>query len=174
MKNPELRPARLQDCPQLAEIYGQSLRARDSSMEITTSPEAFETLLKTQNQRECVLVLDDADLLLGYGLIKAYSDRIGYRVAAETSIYLRRDRTGSGHGSALQQALLDRCREFQYHHVVAKIWASNEGSLRFHYRFGYQLVGVQKEIGYLAGEWKDVAILQLILDEVPPYQPEIV
>jgi phosphinothricin acetyltransferase len=142
-------------------------------MEIETSPAKFEALLAGLGNRECFLVLCLDGSVEGYGVVKAYSDRIGYRVAAETSIYLRRSRAGEGLGARLQKALLEKCREFQYHHVVAKIWASNEASIRFHQRFGFELVGIQREIGYLAGAWMDVAILQLILSDVSPYRPEI-
>lgn len=169
-----IRPARAQDCEAISAIYAQSLDARDSSMEITTSAQAFLKILQNQGPRECLLVLLEDERLLGYGVVKSYSDRIGYRVACETSIYLDRAHSGRGYGSQLQSALLERCREYEYHHVVAKIWAGNRGSLRFHERFGFELVGIQKEVGYLAGEWKDVAIMQLILNDVPPHRPEIV
>lgn len=156
----------------MAAIYGQSLEARDSSMEDTTSAESFHDQLYAQGERECILVIEVSHRVLGYGVIKAYSPRIGYRVACETSIYLDRTHTGAGLGSTLQQALIDECRRFGYHHVVAKIWASNEGSLRFHQRFGYELVGIQREVGYMAGQWRDIAILQLVLPEVAPYLPD--
>jgi phosphinothricin acetyltransferase len=155
----------------MAEIYGQSLAARDSSMEAETSSAVFLAALDGQSPRECHLVVEVEGLPRGYGVVKSYSPRVGYRVACETSIYLDRANTGGGLGGLLQKALLERCRQYGYHHVVAKIWASNEGSLRFHQRFGFELVGVQKEIGFLAGEWRDVAILQLILSEVAPYCP---
>lgn len=173
MDTPAIRPATLHDCEALSAIYAQSLDARDSCMEITTSPEKFQSILHHQGPRECLLVVTRGSEIVGYGVVKAYSDRIGYRVACETSIYLDRGQAGKGYGSMLQQALIDRCREFEYHHVVAKIWASNSGSIRFHQRFGYEMVGVQKEVGHLAGEWKDVAILQLLLPEVAPHRPDI-
>jgi phosphinothricin acetyltransferase len=168
-----IRPAGSSDCPQVAEIYQESLDRVDSSMEVSTSARDFEEQLAAFHQREVMLVLEMVDGLQGYGVVKQYSDRIGYRVACETSIYFRRTATGQGYGSALQQALMEKAREFQYHHIVAKIWTSNKGSLRFHERFGYRLVGVQREVGYLAGQWRDVSILQCILDDVPPYRPEL-
>ena len=72
---------------------------------------------------------------------------------------------GRGLGSFLQRALMDRCRELGYHHLVAKIFADNQTSIRLHQRFGYRMVGVQKEIGIVDGRWQDVAILQYVFDE---------
>lgn len=174
MSSTTLRAATAADCAAISSIYQESLEARDSCMEIETSPEKFERFLKNQGPRECLLVLVREQQIVGYGVVKAYSDRIGYRVAGETSIYLRRSLSGQGLGSLIQSALIEKCREFEYHHVAAKVWASNRGSVRFHERFGYEVVGIQKQIGYLGGEWKDIALMQLVLEDVPPHRPEIV
>jgi phosphinothricin acetyltransferase len=47
---------------------------------------------------------------------------------------------------------------------VAKLWADNERSRALHRACGYELVGVQREIGRVEGAWRDVAIMQKILD----------
>lgn len=168
-----IRPADLSDCSQLAEIYQESLDRVDSSMEVQTSAQSFESQLTGFHDREAMLVLEAEGRVEGYGVVKRYSDRVGYRVACETSIYFRRSATGRGLGGRLQTALMEKARELGYHHIVAKIWTSNQGSIRFHEKHGYELVGVQKEIGYLAGRWRDVSILQCLLKDVPPYRPEL-
>ena len=120
-----------------------------------------------------MLVMEKDQQIQGWGVVKKYSDRVGYRVACETSIYFRRQATGQGFGRALQKALMDKVREFRYHHIVAKIWTTNTGSIRFHESFGYELVGVQKQVGYLGGRWRDISILQCVLSEVEPFCPEL-
>ncbi|ABW25781.1 GNAT family N-acetyltransferase [Acaryochloris marina] len=47
--------------------------------------------------------------------------------------------------------------------------ATNDVSFAFHNGFGFEMVGVQKEVGHVADRWQDVAIMQLILPQVPPY-----
>ena len=108
--------------------------------------------------------MSSAGTVLGWGIIKRYHRRQGYTVAAETSVYVDRSHTGRGHGSAMQTHLIERAKDLGYHHLVAKIWAGNDGSIRMHERFGYEVVGVQKSIGYVEGNRLDVAILQLVLD----------
>ena len=56
---------------------------------------------------------------------------------------------------------------------MAKILTSNQESIEFHKMFGFSLVGIQKEIGFYRGQWFDVAIMQLILPEIPAYQSEL-
>lgn len=167
-----IRAANPRDSEALAAIYAQSQAAHDSTMEMNTSAATFEERIRSLHPREALVVLED-DQVVGWGIVKRYSDRVGYRVACETSIYLDRARRGRGYGKRLQGRLMDLCRELGYHHVVAKIWASNQASIAFHERFGFEMVGVQREIGYIGGRWRDVAILQCLLEEVPPYQPEL-
>lgn len=162
-----IRDARLQDAAAIASIYNESIAARDSTMQLAPADaEAVTGWIDGQGDREAVLVLEAEDVL-GYGLVKRYSDRAGYRFAAETSVYLRRNRTGEGLGTELQAALIDRCRTHGYHHLVAKLWAENERSRALHRKLGYELVGVQREIGYVDGEWRDVAIMQKLLRKNP-------
>ncbi len=63
---------------------------------------------------------------------------------------------------------IEKVQAFGYHHVVAKILVTNPQSIKFHQRFGFEMVGIQKEIGYYRGKWLDVAIMQLIFPDVAP------
>lgn len=162
-----IRTYRPGDAATVAAIYNESIAAGDSTMDETPRTEA-DVLgwMAAFGERETILVLEDAGGdILGWGIVKRYSDRTGYRFTCETSVYLRRALAGQrrGYGSRLQAALMERCRAFGYHHVVARIWADNEISLALHRKFGFTLVGVQHEVGYTGGTWRDVAILQCIL-----------
>ncbi len=56
------------------------------------------------------------------------------------------------------------CRQFGYHHVVAKIVATNEAAIRYNERLGYELVGTQERIGRVSEGFVDVCIMQRLLD----------
>lgn len=158
---PDIRDATVDDASAISSIYNESIAARDSTMQLEQiDAETVERWIRAVGEREAVLVLEEDQDIVGYGVVKRYSDRGGYRFAAETSVYLRRSRTGNGLGSRLQAALIDRCRAYDYYHLVAKLWAENERSRALHRKFGYELVGVQEEIGYVEGEWRDVALMQ--------------
>lgn len=158
-----LRDAVPDDADAVAAIYNESVAARDSTMQLApVSPGRVRTRIKTLGAREALLVVEDT-ALVGWGTVKRYSDRGGYRRTAETAVYVRRDRTEEGIGSQIQAALIERSRAFGDHHLVAKVWADNAASIALHRRFGYEDVGVQREIGRVDGEWKDVLILQKLL-----------
>ena len=67
-------------------------------------------IVKKFNHRETILVAEQDDRVIGWGIIKRYSDRPGYLVCCETSIYLSFSATGKGYGHSLQQFDLVFCR----------------------------------------------------------------
>lgn len=161
---PAVRPASYADAAAIAEIYNESVRAGDATMDdVYKTGNDIRAYMDRLDARETYLVLETDRAVAGWGIIKRYSDRLGYRFACETSVYLRRHLTGKGYGTRLQEALLRQCRAFGYHHVVVKIFATNTGSIRFHERLGFEMVGIQREIGFKQGAWKDVAVMQCVL-----------
>ena len=164
ISDPVVRIAGLPDAVHIAAIYTESVKARDSTMDLeTVTSEAAADLIRNLRSRETVFVCEQDEKVLGWGIVKLYSKRPGYGRACETSVYVYRDRTGVGIGSRIQTELLNYATEHGFHHVVTKIWADNHESISFHEKFGFTLVGIQQEIGYVDGENKDIAIMQYIL-----------
>jgi L-amino acid N-acyltransferase YncA len=119
--------------------------------------------------REKMVVMTGAEPgedVLGFGILRLYSWKAGYHHAGETSVFLRPDARGRGKGRQLKQHLVYLARAMDYRHLVARIMADNEASIRYNLRFGYEMVGIQRKIGFVNGRWKDVAILQLNLSDV--------
>lgn len=162
------------DYAAIAAIYNQSIAQGGITLEgCPLEAHDIKAWVDKFNPRERLLVAEQTEQVVGWGIIKRYSDRLGYRSCCETSIYLDHTQAGKGYGSHLQTALLETVVELGYHHVVVKILASNLGSIEFHRRFGFEPVGLQKEIGFQRGSWHDIMIMQLILPHVPPHQPEL-
>jgi phosphinothricin acetyltransferase len=47
--------------------------------------------------------------------------------------------------------------------VIARIEASSEGSLALHARCGFELVGIERQVGRKFNRWLDVAVMQRLL-----------
>ena len=159
----KIREAIKSDGEQIALIYNHYLGKGTMDLE-PKSGEYFYHLMDAENEREKLFVTVYEDIVVGYGLIKKYSDREGYRLAAETSIYYNKDHTGKGYGRLMQTLLLEEAAKLDYKHLVAKIWSSNAGSIQFHESLGYTIVGRQHKIGYVNGEWQDVTIMQYLVE----------
>ena len=160
-----LRPATRADCAALAAIYNAAIRSGQSTMDTEAVDAAYFNRLINWDGREQLIAGCVADELVGWGVIKQYSVRPGYRFACETSVYVGTAHQGAGIGFALQTAIIDTARELGYRHLVAKILAVNEHSIRFHKRCGFEVVGQQHAIGCLQGVWHDVVIMQQILTD---------
>lgn len=172
-----LRDAEEKDIATIADIYNESILAGDATMDgVAKTPQDILGWMRGFTKRELILLLEAFDgdrwITVGWGIIKRYSDRHGYRFCCETAVYLRRDQTGRGYGTRMKIALIERCKSLRYHHLVAKIFADNEASIRYNQKLGYEIVGTQREIGWKNDAWKDVTILQLVLDDVPAEIPE--
>ena len=54
-------------------------------------------------------------------------------------------------------------RSSGFHAIIARIEASSTGSRRLHETCGFELVGIEREVGRKFNRWLDVAVMQLLL-----------
>lgn len=161
-----LRPAGERDYGAIAAIYNEAIAQGGITMD--TQPytvQSVQAIAHSMTERETLLVGELEGQVIGWGKVKRYSDRTGYRFCCETSVYLSFSSVGQGYGSLFLSALIDRARADGYYHIVAKILAANQGSIRFHQRFGFEIVGIQKDIGFINETWHDVVIMQRLIHE---------
>lgn len=168
-QNHRIRLAASVDWDRLAHIYNEAIRSGRSTMDlIPVDANYFRKLADGFTPRECLLVTEHGSQITAWGIVKQYSDRPGYALACETSVYVTEDFHGHGVGTALQSAVIQKAWGYGYRHLVAKILAVNEASVRFHHHFDYQIAGIQKKIGFLNGIWHDIVIMQRILTDAQP------
>ncbi|HAA16648.1 MAG TPA: N-acetyltransferase [Cytophagales bacterium] len=164
MSEVKIIPARPEDYRAIAEIYNEAIHKGNASMEEAIKSEAdIAGWVSKFHARERLYAQVKGDDVVGWGIIKRYSDREGYRFACETAVYLRQSETRKGYGSAMKKHLITEARSMDYHHLVAKIFAINESSIQYNLQLGYTIVGTQKEIGFKNGQWMDIVIMQLVL-----------
>lgn len=148
----------------IADIYNEYILAGTATMEEEPYTTArVKAWIEGFNEREKILVVKKAGTIIGWGVIKRYSDREGYRTTCETSVYFTENETGKGYGTMLKKRMLEECKQLGYHHIVGKIWATNTASIEYNKKLGYKIVGTQKEIGWRDGKWIDVVIMQCII-----------
>ncbi len=58
---------------------------------------------------------------------------------------------------------MDVARASGFHAVMARIEASGAASRALHAKCGFELVGIEREVGRKFGHWLDVAVMQLVL-----------
>ena len=166
LNNPEtvLVECTPEDYEDIATVYNEHIAKKQSTMETTPiNAHKVAQWVDAFHEKEKLFVLKREAENIGWAIIKRYSDREGYRLSCETAVYLKSKETGKGYGSQVKKELIEYCRELGYHHLVAKIFATNTASIVYNEKLGYEIVGRQKEIGYRDGKWVDVVIMQYIM-----------
>jgi L-amino acid N-acyltransferase len=105
----------------------------------------------------------NGEIVLGFGSLSAFRDRSGYSATAENSVYVDRAQRGKGVGKALLAELLALASAHGFHSVIARIAGHNETSIGLHRSAGFELVGVEREVGRKHRQWLDVVELQRLL-----------
>ncbi len=101
--------------------------------------------------------------IIGYACFGPYRSRAAYATTAEDSVYVDRSARGRGVGRLLLDDLLAAGVEGGFHSVIARIVGENQASIDLHLACGFEMVGIEREVGRKHGRWLDVVELQRLL-----------
>jgi phosphinothricin acetyltransferase len=107
--------------------------------------------------------VDDGGEVVGFASLSPYKERAAYRTTVEDSVYVHHNHTGRGFGRLLLSGLVGIARDSGFHAVIARIEAGGEASRALHAACGFELVGVERQVGRKFGRWLDVAVMQIVL-----------
>lgn len=149
----------------IANIYNEYILLGSSTMdESLKTADTISSWIQKFHDREKLYVIQENGITIGWGIIKRYSDREGYRFACETAIYITSTHLGKGFGSMMKKHLIQVCKALNYKHLIAKIFATNKASIGYNLKLGYTIVGTQKQIGFKNNQWMDIVIMQYIIE----------
>ena len=163
-----IRHATPSDAEAIRAIYNYEVEHETATFDLV--PRTLDDQLAWQEAREgafCVYVAELAGEVVGFGALSPYKERAAYRTSVEDSIYIRRDVGRQGIGRILLSHLLKSAADGGFHAVMARITTLSEGSIALHEALGFQLVGIERQIGRKFNKWLDVAIMQCLLHENP-------
>ncbi len=160
-----IRPAELADAEAIRTIYNYEVRHETSTFDLVPRTlEDQEAWLRARSGAfSAVVAVDAAGTVVGFGSLSRYKDRAAYSTTVEDSVYVDRARGGEGIGRALLTHLVELARASGFHAVMARIEASGSASRALHARCGFELVGIEREVGRKFNRWLDVAVMQRLL-----------
>lgn len=166
-------PAR--DAAGCAAIYAPHVEGSPVSFE-ERAPDATEMAARIERYAagHAWLVAEREGEVVGYAYATAFNERPAYRWSTSVSVYVAEGARGKGVGRALYEALFDRLRDRGFRMACAGITLPNGASVGLHESLGFELVGVNREIGWKQGAWRDVGWYQLELTPAsadPPPEP---
>jgi phosphinothricin acetyltransferase len=110
-----------------------------------------------------IVAVDDTGVVAGFGSLSPYRSRPAYSTSVEDSVYVDEAFRGQGVGRLLLAELVRLAQAHGFHTVMARVVGGHQVSITLHERCGFELVGVEREVGRKFGHWLDVALMQRLL-----------
>jgi len=160
----DLRLARPDDNEGIRAIY--NLEVLESTVTLDLVPRSAadqeQWLVDHSGAHPAVVVTID-DQVVGFGCLSPYRSRPAYSTTVEDSVYVHHGHRGRGIGRALLGELVELATIHGFHSVMARIVAGPESSMGLHRTCGFEMVGVEREVGRKFGRWLDVVLMQRLL-----------
>ncbi|HCB36976.1 MAG TPA: GNAT family N-acetyltransferase [Acidimicrobiaceae bacterium] len=183
------RPAHLSDAAAIVEIYNREVTSGVATFDMVprTVAEQTEWLRSHAGAFPCIVAVDggapdggapddgapddgapDDDPVSGWACLSRYRPRPAYSTSVEDSVYVHPDYQRRGVGDLLLGDLVAAGDNLGFHSVFARIAGepggdaavSGEASIALHRKHGFELVGVEREVGRKFGRWLDVTLMQ--------------
>jgi phosphinothricin acetyltransferase len=159
-----LREARLQDLPDVREIYNHyvansTVTFDEDAMTLKEWKDKFGYLKKLG--MPFIVAESSTGQILGYALVTPWKQKRAYRFTVENSIYLGAASTGKGLGPVLMQELIDRSKAAGLKEMIAVIADKGaEASIKMHENFGFTEIGRMGRVGYKFERWLGTVLMQ--------------
>jgi L-amino acid N-acyltransferase YncA len=164
MINPQIRPAEPADAEAIAAIYNEGIEERQATFQ-TRPHDPGELELKVEQRGGQLIVAESDGQVVGWAGWSGYDDPADYYSGvAECTVYVARDARRRGIAAALLAGLADAAPKAGVHKLLAKIFTSNQASIELFRAAGFREVGEHLRHGRLEGEWKDVLVMERLLD----------
>jgi phosphinothricin acetyltransferase len=162
-----IRHATEADAEAIRQIYNYEVEHETATFDLV--PRSLQDQIAWQNARQgafCVYVAELNGEVVGFGALSPYKERAAYRTSVEDSVYIRRDLGRQGIGRVMLNHLLTAAADGGFHAVMARITTLSTGSISLHESVGFQMVGIEREIGRKFNKWLDVALMQCLVHEI--------
>lgn len=161
-----IRLATLSDSEAIRRIYNVEVLTQTSTFDLVprSAAEQRAWLTKRSGAFAAIVAVDaDADEVVGFAALSPYKPRAAYSTTVEDSVYVDRTAAGRGIGTQLLSSVVETARQSGFHSVIARIEATGTASRALHAKCGFELVGIERQVGRKFHRWLDVAVMQRLL-----------
>jgi phosphinothricin acetyltransferase len=159
MADTMIRPLEEGDLPALTDVYNHYVRETPITFDI--EPRSLDQRRQwaagfaSTGRYQCFVAVKDG-APLGWASSHRYNERAAYDPTVASGIYLAPVARGQGLGRKLYAALFEALAREDVHRVFAGITLPNEASVGLHLGFGFERVGIYREVGRKFGRFWDV------------------
>ena len=161
----KIRKAAVADIAAILEIVNFSILNSTAiyDYELRTTEQQLQWFEEKTTSKFPVFVAEADGTVTGFGSYGTFRLKAAYQFTVEHSVYVAENYKGKGIGKLLLDKLITTAKSEGYHLMIGCIDANNSGSIAFHEKFGFEVTGHLKEVGYKFGRWLDLVLMQLII-----------
>jgi L-amino acid N-acyltransferase YncA len=160
------RLAQLPDAAAIARIYNEGIVDRVATFE--TDLRAVADVEAWFDGRHPIVVVERAGQIVAFAATSTYRPRACYRGIAEFGVYVARAERGQGLGRLAMERLIEASATAGFWKLVSRVFVDNAASRRLLAGVGFREVGIYRRHARLDGDWRDVIIVERMLDEEAP------
>lgn len=154
-----VRQARAGDAAAICGIWNAIIR--DTAITFTTEVRTESAVAAEIAERDgAFLVAEAVGSVVGFATYSGFRAGPGYARTKEHSIHLAPAARGQGAGLALMLRLEQAAEAEGVHSLIAGISGANPGAVAFHAKLGFVEVARIPEVGFKAGRWLDLVVMQ--------------
>ncbi len=165
----EVRSGTISDAQSINDIYNWYVTHSTITFDLT--PWSLEQRqnwigeLQNTAKPHHLLVASIDSVVVGFCYNAMFRPKAAYDLSTEVTIYTQQPSAPRGTGAALYSELFSLLKTTSLHRAYAGISQPNPESVRFHKKFGFELIGTLQEVGAKFDQWIDVAWYEKKLDE---------
>jgi L-amino acid N-acyltransferase YncA len=151
------------DAAAIAQIYNEGIEDRVAT---------FETRLRSPDDirawfdgKHPIVVTERAGEIIAFASTSTYRSRECYAGIAEFSVYVARKGRRQGAGRHAMLALIEAAKQAGFWKLVSRVFTENKASLNMLASIGFRDVGVYVKHAKLDGVWRDVVIVEYLIEE---------
>jgi L-amino acid N-acyltransferase YncA len=159
---PFARSARREDAAEIARIYNEGIEDRTATFETELRTE--RDVLRWFDEERTMVVVEDEGRVRAFASAFGYRPRACYNGVREFSVYVSRDARSRGLGRAALVALFAAARSRGDWKLLSRVFPENKQSLGLLASLGFRQVGTYIRHAKLDGKWRDVVIVEKLID----------
>jgi L-amino acid N-acyltransferase YncA len=157
------RPARREDAAEIARIYNEGIEDRVATFETDLRTE--RDVLRWFDEGRTMVVVEGEGCVTAFASAFAYRQRACYQGVREFSVYVSRSARGRGLGRLALESLIETARSRGDWKLLSRVFPENKTSLDLLASLGFRQVGTYVRHAKLDGVWRDVVIVEKLIDE---------
>ena len=158
-----IRDAKFNDLDEITEIYNWAILNTTATFDkIPKSIDEQKSWFNDHGNKNPIIIAELDEKIVGWASLSKWSDRCAYSDTAEISLYVKKEFMGKDIGKNIMEHIIKKGKSVGLHGLIARITEGDKNSIHLHESFGFEHIGIMREVGKKFGRLVDVYLMQKI------------